>query len=394
VNKLEKTALISVLGNVLVSAMKFAAGTMFGSVALIADAMHSFTDIVGSIAVFFGVRFADKKSEKFPYGLYKLENMVSLFIALIVFWTGFQIILESWENLGSPSQILGFEAIGVAITALAIVYFLARYKRKVGREENSPSMIAEARHSMLDAYGSVGVVAALGLSLAGYPIFDPLIGIGIALLVFKAGAEIFLDSAKVLLDVSLDYKTMKKIEKIAAGQKNVRVKELVARNSGRYIFVDMKLETDLKELKKVDHLRKLCEEKIKEAVPRIDKIMIDVEYRKKDVLTYAVALDAKSDNAGIAKEFGTAKFFGVFKATNRQAGIKAVEKKVIENPHWNKPSRKGILAAELVAKNKVDVLFTKEDMHKGGAYYALQENFIEMRKTRKKTFKEILEEFE
>ena len=84
-NKLEKAAVISVLGNAFVSVIKFAAGTAFGSVALIADAIHSFTDIIGSIAVFFGVRFADVKSEKFPYGLYKIENLVSLFIAFIIF---------------------------------------------------------------------------------------------------------------------------------------------------------------------------------------------------------------------------------------------------------------------------------------------------------------------
>ena len=59
-----------------------------------------------------------------------------------------------------------------------------------------------------------------------------------------------------------------------------------------------------------------------------------------------------------------------------------------------KKARKGILAAELLAKNKVDVLFTKGEMHKGGAFYALQENFIEMRETEKKTFKELLEGFE
>lgn len=392
-NKLEKAALVSVAGNAIVSVLKFVAGTMFGSVALVADAIHSFTDIIGSVAVFFGVRFADSKTEKFPYGLYKLENFVSIFIAIIIFWSGIEIASESLAKLNTATQITGFGAITVAIVSLAVVYALAKYKERVGRETHSPSMISEAKHSMLDAYGSVGVVAALGLSMAGFPVFDPLIGLVIAVLVFRAGAEIFMDSAKVLLDISLDYKTIKKIEKIAVRQKAVRVKELVARNSGRYIFVDLKLETDLKDLKKVDRLHKSCEEEILRTIPRIDKIMIDIECKEKPVLVYAVALKRNSMKSPIAEEFGTAKFFGLFKATNKLEENKIIEKKVIENPYWKSKERKGILAAQLLANNKVDVLFTKEEMHKGGAFYALQESFIEMIKTQKKTLDKLLEEF-
>lgn len=391
-NKLEKAALVSILGNAFVSAIKFLAGTMFGSVALVADAIHSFTDIIGSVAVFFGVRFSDIKSDKFPYGLYKIENFVSIFISLIIFWSGIEIFLESWEKLGSAKQITGFGAITVALVSLAIVYMLAKYKEKVGREENSPSMVSEARHSMLDAYGSIGVVLALALSLAGYPFFDPIIGLGISLLVFKAGCEIFWDSAKVLLDISLDYKTMKKIEKIAGEQKEVRVKELLARNSGRYVFVDLRLETGIKDLKKVDMLQKQCEQKIRQAMPKIDKIMIEVEFRRKATLTYATALETGSQDSRVAQEFGSAKFFGIVKAGNEPGKKGVISKKVLENPHWKSKERKGILAAEFLAKQGVDVLLAKESLHKGGAYYALQENFIEIRKTKKRSFGEILEE--
>ncbi len=392
-NELEKAAAVSVAGNAIVSVLKFTAGITFGSVALVADAIHSFTDIIGSIAVFFGVRFADIKSEKFPYGLYKLENFVSLFIALIIFWSGIEIALESWGRISSASQIIGFEAITVALVSLAIVYALAKYKEKIGRKEHSPSMISEAKHSMLDAYGSVGVVLALGLSMAGFPIFDPLIGLVIAVLVFKAGFEIFMDSAKVLLDISLDYKTMKKIERIAAQQKGIKVKELTARNSGRYIFVDLALETNIRELKKVDQVRRQCEEKIRKGIPRIDKIMIDVEYKKKDLLVYAAALEKNSTKSPIAMEFGTAKFFGLAHVSNKPGEKRLVKTEIIENPHWKSKEKKGILAAQLLVKNGVDVLFAREEMHKGGAYYALHESLVEMRKTNKKTFERLLEEF-
>ncbi len=392
-NRLEKAAIVSAIVTAAIALIKFLAGTLFGSIALVADAIHSFTDIVGSIAVFFGVRFSDIKSKKFPYGLYKLENLVSLFLSLLIFYTAFEVLREAIAGLSGPLEKVGAIAIVAAAFSLVVSFLLARYKEKVGREENSPSMLSEAKHTKMDAMTTVGVLVGVSLSFAGFPFLDPIIGIVIAVLVFKAGVEILLDSAKVLLDVSLDYKTMKKIEKIAAGQKEVKVKELIARNSGRYVFVDLKLETSIKELKKVDQLRKQCEEKIRAAVPRIDKIMLDIEYRKKDVLLYAVPLAQKSKNSTIVPEFGTAGFFGLFKVSNKPEEKKLLESKIIENPYAKGATKRGILAAQLLAKNKVDVLFVKEEMHKGGSYYALQDYFIETRKTDKKTFNELLEAF-
>lgn len=392
-NKLEKAAVISVIGNLLLSLLKFIVGSVFGSIALIADAIHSFTDIISSTALFFGIRFSGIKSKTFPYGLYKLENLVSLFIAVIIFWGGIEVLRESIEKFSSPTQMISLVPIAAAIISVVIVFALTKYKERVGREEASPSMLSEAKHSMLDVYGTIGVLAAVSLSFAGFPLFDPIIGFLIGLLVFKAGAEIFIDSTKVLLDASLDYKTMKKIEKAIAEEKNVKVKELTARNSGRYIFIELKLETDVRELKKVDQLRKKCEEKIKKRIPRIDKMTIEVDFKKKDVLVYAVPLQEKKEEAGIALEFGTAPYFGLFKTTNKPKEKKVIEVKVIENPHAREKTKRGILAAELLAKNKADVLFSKEEMHKGGGFYALQENFIEIRLTEAKNFKQLLNEF-
>jgi len=393
-NKLEKTAIISAIVTAVIALIKFLAGTFFGSIALVADSIHSFTDIIGSIAMLFGFRFSDIKSKEFPYGLYKLENLVSLFIAVLILYTSFEILKKSVDAvLTTAFQQAGVITIIAALFSLIASFLLAKYKFKVGREENSPSMLSEAKHTQLDAITTIGVLIGVSASFVGFPLLDPIIGIFIALFVFKAGAEILFDSAKVLLDVSLDYKTMKKIEKIAATEKAVKVKELIARNSGRYIFVDLKLETNIKDLKKVDQLKKQCEKKIRETVPRIDKIMLDIEYKKKDILIYSVPLLQKNKNSGIALEFGSAPFFGLFKIINKSGKQKLLESKIIENPYAKKSRQKGILAAELLAKNKVDVLFTVEEIHKGGGRYALQDYFIETRKTNKKVFSELLEEF-
>ena len=392
-NKLEKTAIVSAIVTAFIAIIKFLAGTMFGSIALVADAIHSFTDLIGSMAVFFGIRFSETKSKKFPYGLYKLENLVSLFLALLIFYTAFEILLGAINNLNAPVEKAGSIAIVATVFSLVVSFVLAKYKFKVGKKENSPSMLSEAKHTMLDAITTIGVLFAVVFSYLGFPIFDPIIGFFIALLVFRVGIEIFIDSSRVLLDASLDYKTMKKIERIAEQGKEMRVKNLAARSSGRYVFVDLKLETDIKDLKKVNQMREKCEERIKKEIPRIDKIMIETEYKKKDVLLYAVPLTQQKKNSLIAPEFGTAHFFGLFTLTNKLTQKKLLSSKIIKNPHAKEDSKRGILAAELLIKKKVDVLITFNEMNKGGAYYALEDSLIEMQQTKAKTFKELLNGF-
>lgn len=390
-NKLERTAILSTFANLFLSVIKLAAGILFGSIALIADAIHSFTDIIGSLAVFFGIKFSTIKSRRFPYGLYKLENLVGLFVSLLIFYAVFEIASDALLSLQSAKQITSVLPSIVAFFSFILVLILAKYKKKIGKVENSPSMLAEAKHSFGDAASSLAVVAGVTLSFFGMPFFDPIIGFAVALLVFKSGAEILLDSIKVLLDASLDYATMRKIEELASKQKNVRVKEIIARNSGRFVFVELKLETNLKDLKAVSRLQKECEEKIKKEIPKIDRITIEIEYKKKPVLCYAVPLESNSLKSKIAQEFGLAKYFGLFKVDNKKRRL--IEYSIIENPNWNAEHRRGILAAELLAEHNVDILLSKGALHKGGAYYALQDNFIEIKHTKAKSFEELIKKY-
>jgi cation diffusion facilitator family transporter len=392
-NKLEKTAIISAFATAIIAIVKFLVGTLFGSVALVADAIHSFTDIIGSVAVFFGARFSNVKSKKFPYGLYKLENLISLLLSLLIFYTAFEILISTVEGFGLTVERANSITILAAVFSLIVSFALAKYKFKVGKKENSPSMLSEAKHTQLDGITTIGVLVAVTASFLGFPFLDPIIGFFIALIVFKAGIEIFIGSARVLLDASLDYKTIQKIERIAEQYKEIKIKDLAARSSGKYIFIDLKLETNLKDLKKVNQLKLDYEEKIKKAIPRLDKIMIDTEYKKKNILLYAVPLIDKKEDSLIALEFSQSPYFGLLKLTNTSNKKELISKKIIKNPYLKEKTKRGILTAEMLTKNKVDVLVTLNELHKGGAFYALEDNFIEMQQTNKKRFNQIINEF-
>ena len=394
-NKLEKAAVISVIANALIAIVKFFAGSWFGSIALVADAFHSFTDVIGSTAVFFGIKLSKIKSKEFPYGLYKLENLISLFVSLLIFYASFEIFSQSITALSCVNcsvANIGVIAIFAAIFSLVISIVLFKYKEKIGNEENSPSMIAEAKHTETDALSTVGVIIALIFSWVGFPFFDSLVGLVIAVLVFKAGFEILVSSSKVLLDASLDYKTLKKIEKIIKKQKGFELLNLNARSSGKYIFVEMQVATKIKDLKKVTLLHKSCEKEIKKAIPRIDTILIDVEYQQKKIIKYAVPLIENKENSEIAEGFGAAPFFALLYLTNSEKQ-KLIKTEFVKNPYSLAKSKKGVLVAGLLAKKKVDVLLNKVEMAEGGAYYALSEHYIEIEITNKNNLKEVLEDF-
>ena len=96
----KKAALISIAVTAFLAAIKFLAGTLSGSIALVADAIHSLTDVISSIGVLIGLKISDRKpTEMFPYGFYRAENIVSLFLALAIIYTGYEIILTSVRSL-------------------------------------------------------------------------------------------------------------------------------------------------------------------------------------------------------------------------------------------------------------------------------------------------------
>jgi cation diffusion facilitator family transporter len=113
----ETAAKFSTLVNLFLAIIKGVVGVLSGSIALIADSLHSFTDIFASLAVYIGLRLSRRKpDEKFPYGYYKFETLASLVISVIIIITGFEIIIESLNDILIPKTIeMPLIALSVAV---------------------------------------------------------------------------------------------------------------------------------------------------------------------------------------------------------------------------------------------------------------------------------------
>ncbi len=162
----------SIIANISLAIIKGIVGVFSGSIALLADAVHSFSDIFTSLAVYIGLKLSQRKpDEKFPYGYYKFETLASLIISVIIIISGFEITIESINGILTPKPIgIPLFAISVTIISVVISFFLSKYKDKVGTEIGSRALINDGQHSFVDVFSSLivfaGILGAYRLSVS------------------------------------------------------------------------------------------------------------------------------------------------------------------------------------------------------------------------------------
>jgi cation diffusion facilitator family transporter len=199
-------AAVSVASNATLIVLKLIAGAVTGSVAIIAEAINSSIDLLGSIVTYFSVREADKPADpEHPYGHEKLENlaagvqgMLILVGAGIIFYESARRLLEGAEirNLGFGIAIL---AVGTVIT-IAVSAFLHRR----ARQTVSPALEGEAKHLRTDAIASVGVLVGLALvQITGASWLDPVVALVVAVAIVVTGVRLLTSSGRVLVDEAL-----------------------------------------------------------------------------------------------------------------------------------------------------------------------------------------------
>ena len=186
----EKIGFYSIGVNLLLVALKGVLAYLSGSVALMADAIHSSTDLISSITVLAGIKISKRKSKHFPYGLYKVENFVSLLTSLFIFLAGYEIVKTVFfAPLTLKTEYLPY-AMGGLVVAMGITFAFSRYELRQGKAIGSPSLIADAKHIRTDMFSSCVIFIGLLGGMFGLNL-DRIAAIAVVLLVFKAGASIF-----------------------------------------------------------------------------------------------------------------------------------------------------------------------------------------------------------
>lgn len=242
---------VGIFVNIFLTIIKAIGGILSGSRALIADALHSASDIVGSIVVLFAVRIASKPPDKeHPYGHGKAENIASIIIALLLILVGVEIIISSGKVFfGEIPTAPGKLALIVLIISILIKEVLFYYKHYLGKKYSSPALISEAWHHRSDSLSSLAALAGVGLALVGdhfnvtWLIYgDAIAGIIVSIIVIKVGYELARDASNIMLEQVLDDETIEKYKITVLSVSGVEgIDELLARTHGQYIIIDIKI---------------------------------------------------------------------------------------------------------------------------------------------------------
>jgi cation diffusion facilitator family transporter len=370
---LERWGWASIGVNVVLTVINLIIAAASGSLAVAAEMVHNLVDLAASVAVLAGIKIAQRQSKAFPYGLYKVENVVAVGVALLIFVSGYEIAKEALLSSTQEATVEGWMLAGVGISAIIPTVF-SHYEMRAGREANSPALIADAQEYRAHIFSSGVVLAALVGQLLDVPL-DRVAALVIVVLIAKMGWELLVDGMRVLLDASLDPETLDQVRSIIDRRPAVvEVRALTGRNAGRYRFIEADIGVRVQGLDKAHQVGNEIAAAIRAEIPHVERALIHVEPAHKSVRRLAVPVN---DTAGaVSQHFGTAPFFSL--SDMRVEDQALIEQRFVSNPYAEDPRGRGLKVAQWLLEQDIDVLLTADDVREKGPGYALGDAGVEV----------------
>ena len=252
-----KSTWISVGVNLLLTALQIVVGVFARSQALIADGMHSLSDLIADFVVLLANRESRKAADKdHPYGHYRFENAASLVLGGLLLAVGLGMLWSAFRKLESPETVqqVRIVALWVAAGALVAKELLFRYMLAVAKRVKSSMLIANAWHARSDAASSLVVGFGIVGNLAGYPILDPIAALIVGFMVSRMGWEFGWDALHDLMDRSADDEEVQRIRQTILETPGVLgTHDLRTRKMGDMIVVDAHIEVDAAQTVEAGH---------------------------------------------------------------------------------------------------------------------------------------------
>ena len=240
----ERGAILSIATYLILSAVKIIAGSTLQSSSLTADGFNNVSDIVANIAVLIGLRMARKPADRdHRFGHWKIEDLASLITSFIMFFVGFDVLIETIQKIIS-NQETKIDPVGAVVGIISAIIMLGVYfyNKTLAKKAHSKALDAAAKDNLSDAVTSIGTSVAIIASAFNFPIVDKLVAIVITFFILKTAYDIFMESSFSLsdgFDESLlqDYK-----QAILEIPKITQVKSQRGRTYGSNIYLDIILE--------------------------------------------------------------------------------------------------------------------------------------------------------
>lgn len=277
-----KVTYIGALVNIFLTIIKISVGVLGQSAALIADGIHSLSDLISDFFVIIAIKLGSREADHdHPYGHRRFETMATVLLGIGLVAVAIGIAWDAIERLLEPAKLLSptQETLGIAVVSILANEWLFQYTKRVGEETRSKLLLANAWHHRSDAFSSVVVVIGIGAVLLGYPMADAVAAVLVAVMIAKMGVSLILESINELVDSSLPEDVVRDIRRIIKQTPGVQSIHLIrTRRMGEDACVDTHIVVDSRISVSEGHMiGDVVRDKLKTEIDEITDVLVHID---------------------------------------------------------------------------------------------------------------------
>ena len=270
-----RSTMVSVGVNILLSSLQLTVGLLAKSQALIADAVHSFSDLIADGIVLWANKYSAKApDDDHPYGHRRFETAATFAVGVILVLVGAGMVWNGISKLQRPDELakVGAIALPVALVAIIIKEGLFRYMLRVAKRVKSTMLVANAWHARSDAASSLVVSIGILANLFGVPMTDILAAMLVGIMILRMGWRFSIEAFHDLTDRAVDEQTEQKITQLIQDTPGVLgLHDLKTRKMGDMIWVEVDIEMDANLTVKEGHnIAVHARQRVMDALPVLD----------------------------------------------------------------------------------------------------------------------------
>ena len=285
--EMTRITVLGMISNIALTVVKAIAGLLGNSVAMLADAVHSISDLLTDFVTLWASKVSHKpRDQSHPYGHGKFESLGALIISGLLVATGLGIGYHAVENLqlvtagkglGHPTGV----ALVGAVISIAVKELVYQLTMKVGNKYDSKVIKANAWHHRSDAISSVVALVGVVGGMLELPVVDPIAGLLVAGLIVKAAVELAWDSLKDLTDQNVSAAVLQQVERLLddmRGEGVVGWHQLRGRRMGPYMILDVHIEVSPKLSVTVSHqIAEKVRRHIMDQMPAVSEVLVHID---------------------------------------------------------------------------------------------------------------------
>jgi len=298
--EVQRVTLIGSAVDLSLGVAKILGGIYAQSQALIADGIHSMSDLATDIIVLYAAKHSHREAdEDHPYGHGRIETLATVILGVALVGVAVGIGLDAIDRLFNTERLLTPTMLAVVIASISIVAkeFIYHYSMRIARKFRSEMLKANAWHSRSDAISSVIVVIGVLGSMAGLTYLDAIAAVGVAVMIAKIGWELVWSSLQELIDTSLDAERVEEIRNTILGVKGVNsLHVLRTRSMGGEALVDVHIQVNSNlSVSEGHHISETVRERVISEIDEVTDVMVHIDPEDDEVVAPSKHLPPRQD---------------------------------------------------------------------------------------------------